>query len=162
MTTHRTPFPRPAVGRSAHALALALGLAGTIGAAGPAAAGEWSFNTFRNPSIGVEYRDGALSYHAGYYTTILRDPGSRRSEASGFSRLGVTFWLDDRWYASLSHLRGLDGPRDGRDFAIVEAGYQHRLGDTVSVRLGVAVIPAAHGFRTKVNPTPGLSLRVPL
>jgi hypothetical protein len=118
----------------------------------------WTVNAFRNPSVGLEYRHGALSVHSGYYTTILRDAGAARSEASGFARTGVTLWLGDRWYASLSHLRGLDGARDGRDFAIAEAGVQFTPWSDVHLRLGVAVIPAAHGFARKVNPTPGLSL----
>jgi hypothetical protein len=120
--------------------------------------GEWSLNGFRNPSVGLEYRKGDYSVHAGYYSTILRDPGSARSEASGFARVGATRWFDDRWYVSASALRGVDGPRDGRNFVIVEAGAQVRPHPKVALRLGVAVIPAAHGFKTKVNPTPGVSL----
>lgn len=127
-----------------------------------AAAGDWSVNTFRNPSIGIEYRSGDYSFHTGYYTTILRDRGDAAGEASGFIRTGVTRWIDDRYYVSLSHLRGVDGARDGRDFAIVDAGVQFRPWPRVGVRLGVALIPAAHGFARKVNPTPGVNIEVPL
>ena len=126
------------------------------------AADGWTFNAFRNPSIGVEYRRGALSTHAGYYTTILRDPGDASSEASGFWRTGVTLWWEERAYASLSHLRGLDGQRRGKDFAMAEVGLQFEPWNDVLLRVGVAAIPAAHGFKRKVNPTPGISVRVPL
>lgn len=126
------------------------------------AADGWTFNAFRNPSIGLEYRRGALSTHAGYYTTILRDPGDAPGRASGFWRTGVTVWWQERAYASLSHLRGLDGQRRGEDFAIAEVGLQYEVWDGALFRLGVAAIPAAHGFKRKINPTPGLSLRLAL
>ncbi len=141
------------------ALVALLGLLATTPAT---AADGWTFNTFRNPSIGLERRQGAWSVHSGYYTTILRDAGDARSEASGFWRTGVTAWWGERAYASLSHLRGLDGRRQGRDFAIVEAGWQFEPRDGLKLRMGLALIPAAHGFEHKLNPTPGLSLALPL
>ncbi len=89
-------------------------------------------------------------------------PGDARSEASGFWRTGVTLWWEERAYASVSHLRGLDGQRRGKDFAMAEVGLQFEPWNDVLLRIGVAAIPAAHGFKRKVNPTPGLSVRVPL
>ncbi len=129
----------------------------------PAAAADgWTLNTFRNPSVGLEYRRGAVSVHSGYYTTILRDPGDADSEASGFWRTGVTGWWGERAYASMSHLRALDGQRRGRDFVIVEAGLQFEPRQGLKLRLGVALIPGAKGFERKVNPTPGIGLALPL
>ncbi len=131
--------------------------------AAPASAADgWTLNTFRNPSVGLEVRRGAWSVHSGYYTTILRDPGDAESEPSGFWRSGVTAWWGERAYASLSHLRALDGQRRGRDFAIVEAGLQFEPRAGLKLRLGLALIPAAQGFERKLNPTPGVSLALPL
>ncbi len=134
----------------------------TLPTAPAAAADGWTLNTFRNPSVGLEYRRGAVSVHSGYYTTILRNPGDADSEPSGFWRTGATLWWGERAYASLSHLRGLDGQRRSRDFAIVEAGVQFEPRDGLKLRLGLALIPASQGFERKLNPTPGVSLALPL
>lgn len=127
---------------------------------GGASAGDLYLNGFRNPSIGPEYRVGNVSLHVGYYTTILSDEDDSGDDAQGFVRSGVTLWHGERWYASLSHLYGLDGPREKKHFAIAEVGVQFIVWSHVALRLGVAVIPAANGFDTKVNPTPGISLRL--
>lgn len=122
---------------------------------------ELYLNAFRNPSIGAEIKFRRVSFHAGYYTTIISKNEQGEFEPSGFIRLGETIWPTEYLYASASVLFGLDGKRKDWTGTLFELGGQYQASKTIALRLGVAVIPSKK-FGTKVNPTPGVSLRIKL
>ncbi len=136
--------------------------ASTLLLCGPAFAGELYLNFFRNPSIGPEYRVKYFSTHIGYYPTILSPNEDEKKETTGFLRTGITAWPVPWLYASVSHLHGLTGKWRNRNEILLEAGVQGLiLDERIALRFGIAVLPSVdHG--TKVNPTPGISLRIPL
>jgi hypothetical protein len=126
----------------------------------PAKCDSLHLNLFRNPSIGPEYRHESWSIHTGAYTTILEDT-PRKSDQDGFEdtwfvRTGVSYWPWQFVYISASHLFALSADRKGNHFGIYETGVEYIAWQSVSFRLGVSVIPAAHGFATKVRPNPGI------
>lgn len=49
---------------------------------------EISFNGFRNPSIGLEYRKGQYSIHGGYYVTNFESNITTR-----FYKFGTSYWF---------------------------------------------------------------------
>lgn len=122
---------------------------------------ELYINAFRNPSIGMELKFKHVSFHAGYYTTIISKNSEGENVATGFIRIGETAWLTKHVYVSASYLYGLDRERKKKSGSIFESGVQAKLFSQVYFRLGVAVIPSKT-FGTKVNPTPGLSFMVKL
>lgn len=123
---------------------------------------ELSINLFRNPSIGVEYRIKYVSTHVGYYPTIISKNAQGNNQTTGFFRTGLSIWPSDWMYASVSHLYGIDGSWKNRSELLLELGLQARaFRQTVGFRLGLAVMPSSK-FGTKVNPTPGVSIFIPL
>lgn len=125
-------------------------------------AGDLFLNFFRNPSIGLEYRIKYISTHTGLYTTIISKDENGNHVSTEFIRTGITIWPTKNIYISASHLYGLT--RDWKDKSgnIYEAGVEFLVWDEkVALRLGIGVIPS-NEYGTKVNPTPGLSLRIPL
>jgi len=123
---------------------------------------ELNVNVFRSPSIGLEYRRGAVSVHGGAYPTIISKDAMGAHQTSWFARAGLTFhFLAHSWYGqrpselyvSASYLRGLN--LDHGNAAIVDLGYRWMIWKGLNIRLGVAVL-AERKHDIKVNPTPGL------
>jgi hypothetical protein len=123
---------------------------------------ELNVNVFRNPSIGLEYRRGAVALHGGLYPTILSKDAMGTYETSWFARAGLThFFLPRSWYGqrpselyvSASYLRGLN--LDHGNAALIDVGYRWMVWRGINVRLGVALFLERH-HDVKVNPTPGL------
>lgn len=81
-------------------------------ASGTVSARKWTVDSFHGPSIGLEYREDAFSYHSEYYTTIPRAPGSDPSEAVGCTRLGLAMPPAARGFRPGVH--PTQGPRAGR------------------------------------------------
>jgi hypothetical protein len=123
---------------------------------------ELNINVFRNPSIGIEYRRGAIALHGGLYPTIISKDEMGSYETSWFVRAGVThFFLPRSWYGqrpsevyvSASYLRGLN--LDHGNAALLDVGYRWMVWRGINVRLGVAMLLERH-HDVKINPTPGL------
>lgn len=121
---------------------------------------EISVNGFRNPSIGLEYRHGAVSAHAGYYVTNFTSGVTTR-----FVKTGLTAWVlpvgkaqpvPSSFYVGASYLRGLNRDYKGQNAAAVEAGFRWMVWRGLNLRIG-AIALAAKGEGIKVNPTPGIS-----
>jgi hypothetical protein len=123
---------------------------------------ELNFNFFRNPSIGLEYRWGAVAVHGGAYPTVISKDAEGVNETTWFLRAGLTaFFLGhsfngqrpSEFYVSASYLRGLNLGRGNG--ALAEAGYRWMVWQGINLRLGVAVL-LERGRDVKVNPTPGI------
>lgn len=133
----------------------------TLGSSSANAA-DLFLNLFRNPSIGPELRVKYASLHTGYYPTNISKDSQGDNVTTEFIRTGLTLWPTNYLYFSASHLYGLTRDRKNKHFVIYEGGVQALVWkDRLALRLGVAVIPSDE-FGTKVNPTPGISLRFPL
>lgn len=127
-----------------------------------AKAADLYLNLFRNPSIGPELKWTNLSIHTGYYTTILSQDEKGKYVSTEFVRTGITLWPTQYLYVSASHLYGVTRDWQNKHGGIYEAGLQALVwSDRVALRFGVAVLPSKE-FGTKVNPTPGVSVRFPL
>jgi hypothetical protein len=120
---------------------------------------ELSVNGFRNPSIGLEYRVGHLSAHAGYYVTNFKS-----GITTEFVKTGVTYWflpvdqkeIPSSFYAGASYLRGLTRDYENKNGVALEAGFRWMIWKGLNFRIG-AIALAAPGESIKINPTPGLS-----
>lgn len=120
---------------------------------------ELSFNGFRNPSIGAEYRLKQISVHAGYYPTNFKS-----GVTTEFIKAGVTYWFmpvgekqnPSSFYTSLSYARGLTKEYTDQNAGIAEVGFRWMIYKGINLRIGVAAL-AAEGKSVKINPTPGLS-----
>lgn len=120
---------------------------------------EFSLNGFRNPSIGLEYRRGLVSVHAGYYITAL-EPGV----TTKFTKVGLTTWFlpigkrqnPSSFYAGASYLRGLNLEYKQQNALGLEAGFRWVIWKGINFRIGgIALVAKDH--RTQINPTPGIS-----
>ena len=120
---------------------------------------EISINGFRNPSIGLEYRQQLLSVHAGYYVTNFTS-----GVTTAFLKAGVTCWffpidkkpIPSSFYAGASYMRGISKEYKNENAAGLEAGFRWMIWKGINIRLGgIAVI--AKGKDVKFNPTPGIS-----
>jgi hypothetical protein len=120
---------------------------------------EISFNGFRAPSVGLEYRRNLISVHAGYYPTVFK-----AGENTSFLKAGVTGWflpvgkreIPSSFYAGVSYLRGFNRDYDGKNALGVEAGFRWMVWKGLNLRIG-AIAVAAKGESLKLNPTPGIS-----
>ncbi len=120
---------------------------------------ELSVNGFRNPSIGLEYRIGHVSVHAGYYITAL-EAGVTYS----FLKTGLTFWalpvdqkpIPSSLYAGVSYLRGYNFEYKNKNALGVEAGFRWMIWKGFNLRIG-AILLASKGQNLRLNPTPGIS-----
>lgn len=122
---------------------------------------EFSVNGFRNPSMGIEHRRGALSFHVGYYITVISKDERGKNETTSFFKLGVTGWFlpteaGSSMYSSLSFVRGLSKDYKGDNGIMIETGYRWMVWKGLNLRLGATLLLAA-GHEMKLNPTPGLS-----
>ena len=123
---------------------------------------ELNLNLFRNPSMGLEYRRGAVSLHGGIYPTVISKDAAGENETTWFVRAGLTtFFLGhafygqrpSEFYLSGSYLRGLNLGRGNA--ALAEAGYRWMVWRGLNLRIGVAVL-LERGHDVRVNPTPGI------
>jgi len=120
---------------------------------------ELSFNGFRNPSIGLEYRYRLVSVHAGYYITALESGVTTK-----FVKAGFTTWFlpigkrenPSSFYAGASYLRGINLDYNKQNAFGVEAGFRWVVWKGINLRLG-GIALAAKGHGLKINPTPGIS-----
>ncbi|MBC8043186.1 MAG: hypothetical protein IAF08_07050 [Rhizobacter sp.] len=89
---------------------------------------ELSVNLFRNPSIGLEYRQQFISVHLGYYPTNFES-----NETTSFIRTGVSFWYlpariggesASSFYSGVSYLYGLDRDYKNKSELIIETGFR--------------------------------------
>jgi len=118
-----------------------------------------SINGFRNPSIGLEFQTGEVSFHAGYYITALE-----KGVTTSFVKVGVTHWflhtdkkeVPSSFYASASYLRGLNQDYKDENAIATEVGYRWTIVKGLNVRLGVTAL-ASPDKNLKINPTPGIS-----
>lgn len=123
---------------------------------------ELNINLFRNPSIGLEYRLGPLSVHAGAYPTVISQNAAGENETSWFLRAGMSAYFlghsfyrqrESEFYVSASYMRDLN--LDHENGAAFEAGYRWMVWNGLNLRLGVAVL-LEPGRQVQVNPTPGI------
>lgn len=120
---------------------------------------DLSINGFRNPSMGLEYRNGQLSFHAGYYITALEF-----GETYSFIKTGFTLWalpvdhkpMPSSLYAGISYLRGFSFEYKNKNAMGVEAGFRWMIWKGVNLRIG-AILLASKGLDLRMNPTPGIS-----
>ena len=136
---------------------------------------ELMLNAFRAPSIGLEYRFGALSVHGGVYPTVIDDsPGS---DTSWFAKAGLGVWFlpiamlgheRSSFYASLSYLREL-GDDGWGNAGQLEAGFRLVVWEGLFVRLGASALyapgrdcPTDACSTVKFRPSPALGWAVAL
>jgi hypothetical protein len=120
---------------------------------------EISFNGFRNPSIGVEYRHRHVSVHTGYYPTNFES-----GITTEFIRTGLTYWFlpvgkkenPSSFYGSLSYARGSSKGYKDQNAGVAELGFRWMVYKGLNLRIGVAAL-AAKGKELQINPTPGIS-----
>lgn len=120
---------------------------------------ELSINAFRNPSIGMEYRQNAISLHLGYYITAF-DPGI----TTQFIKIGISTWfmpLDNKeipssFYAGASYLYGLNLDYKDKSAFAIETGVRWMIWDGLNFRLGIIALASADRS-LKINPTPAIS-----
>ncbi|HNP23459.1 MAG TPA: hypothetical protein PKM63_17885 [Panacibacter sp.] len=123
---------------------------------------EVSFNGFRNPSIGLEYRHQNISVHAGYYITAFE-----KGVTTKFIKTGATVWFcpvgkkanPSSFYAGASWLRGLNLDYKNENALGMEAGFRWMVWKGLNLRIG-AIGVAAKGHDLKINPTPGISYSI--
>ncbi len=120
---------------------------------------ELSINGFRNPSIGLEYRQQNVSFHAGYYITAFESGVTTK-----FIKTGATLWFlpvgkkqnPSSFYAGASYLRGLNLDYEKENAVAIEGGFRWMVWKGLNLRIG-AIAVAASGESLKINPTPGIS-----
>ena len=134
----------------------------------PFPAHELSFNGFRNPSIGLEYRYKRFSMHGGYYPTIISTSENGKGETTSFLRAGVSYFFlpiyspthaPSSFYLSASYVRGLDQEWKGKNGVLTEIGFKWVVWKGLNLRLGVAML-SGDGSKVKINPTPGISYSI--
>ena len=120
---------------------------------------QLSINGFRNPSIGLEYQQRQMSFHAGYYITNFTS-----GVTTSFVKTGLTYWflpvdkkeIPSSFYAGASYMRGLSKEYKNKNAVAAEAGFRWYVWKGLNVRIGVIAL-AAKGQDVKINPTPGIS-----
>lgn len=125
---------------------------------------EISFNGFRNPSIGVEYRHHQISAHAGYYTTAFKS-----GEYTNFFKAGLSYWflpvdkkeIPSSFYAGAAYMHGLNRDYKGKNAFSIETGFRWMIWKGLNLRLGIIAV-SSEGSSVKINPTPGISYSIKL
>jgi hypothetical protein len=135
-------------------------------------------NGFRAPSMGLEYRLGMVSVHAGAYPTIINDEGLRGTAGTTwFAKAGVTVWFlplpimgDERssFNAGTSYLNDFGAQGWGHS-AQLEAGFRWVVFEGIFLRLGASALyspgrscATAECTTVKVRPNPGIGWAVAL
>lgn len=119
---------------------------------------EISVNGFRNPSIGLEYRNKNMSIHGGYYITALTSGITTK-----FVKVGLTAWFlpvgkrdnPSSFYAGASYLRGINLDYNKENALGLEAGFRWMVWKGINLRIG-AIALVSNGHETRINPTPGI------
>jgi hypothetical protein len=139
---------------------------------------ELMFNGFRAPSIGLEYRLGMVSAHAGAYPTIINDQGVRGVDGTTwFGKVGLTLWFlpvpimgNERssFYAGASYLNDFVSRGWGHS-AQVETGFRWVIWEGIFLRLGASALyapgrscPPGACSTVKVRPNPGIGWAIAL
>lgn len=120
---------------------------------------EISFNFFRNPSIGAEYRYKNISIHGGYYLTNFK-----ANTTWEFLKTGLTVWFlpigkranPSSFYAQLSYLRGQNRDYKNKNAVSIDLGIRIMIWKGLQARLGVVGL-YAKDKDLKINPTPSLN-----
>ena len=102
---------------------------------------ELSFNGFRNPSIGDEYRYKHISVHAGYYPTNFES-----GITTEFIKTGLTYWFlpvgkkvnPSSFYGSISIARGTSRDYKDQNAGIAELGFRWTVYKGINLRIGAA------------------------
>lgn len=116
---------------------------------------------FRSPLIGAEIRQKQVGYYAGYYSTIFNGDDSK---ATNFWKAGTTYYFGNgptakqEVFVSLAYMYGINRDFKNKDGIFFEVGNRISLGKQFEVRLGTGLL-FADGFKTRVNPTIGISYR---
>lgn len=118
---------------------------------------QFILNGFRMPSIGLEYRNRSVSWHAGMYCTVISKDREGANETTWFYKAGATWWPLPFLFVDLSGLYGLNKGYRGDPALMLNPGLQYAFRETVLFRLGVALL-ASPDRSVKINPTPGISL----
>jgi hypothetical protein len=119
--------------------------------------GKIIVNGFRMPSIGLEYRKSALSWHAGMYPTVVSRDDKGAYENTWFARTGMTWWPLSFLFVDASYLYGIDKEYENDHAVMLNPGLQYVAMNLVVLRLGVSLL-ASSGHELKINPTPGIGL----
>lgn len=112
-------------------------------------------NGFRMPSIGLEFRNRSVSWHAGMYCTVVSKDGGGENETTWFAKAGATWWPLSYLFVDLSGLYGLNKDYRNDPALMLNPGLQYAFRETVLFRLGVALL-ASPDHSVKINPTPGI------
>jgi hypothetical protein len=129
---------------------------------------ELTVNLFRSPSMGLEYRESFVGFHAGFYPTVISQDAHGNNETTWFLKLGVTGYVGrfalggdapSSFFTSVSYVRGLNhGWGNG---LVVDAGFRWVAWRGLNLRLGGCVL-LSPGQSPRVNPTPGIGWSFPL
>jgi hypothetical protein len=139
---------------------------------------ELMLNGFRAPSIGLEYRLGMISLHAGAYPTIINDEDLRGvAGTTWFAKAGLSLWFlpvpimgNERssFYAGAAYLNDFDAHGWGHG-AQLEGGFRWVIYQGLFLRLGAsALYSPGRSCATdtcstlKVRPNPGLGWAIAL
>jgi hypothetical protein len=128
---------------------------------------EISINLFRNPSMGVENRIDQVSFHIGFYPTVISKNKVGKNENTSFIKIGMSFWyvpwgnkeIPSSLFSSISFVRGISKSYKGQNGVMIETGSRFMLGEHFNFRLGAALLKAKD-HKWKLNPTPGLSYSI--
>ncbi|WP_091507813.1 hypothetical protein [Flexibacter flexilis] len=120
---------------------------------------EISFNFFRNPSVGLEYRYKKVSVHAGYYLTNFK-----ANTTWEFVKTGLSFWFlpigkrekPSSFYAQMSYLRGQNRDYKNKNAVSLDLGFRLMIWNGLQARLGIIGL-YAKDKNLKINPTPSLN-----
>lgn len=133
---------------------------------------ELMLNGFRAPSMGLEYRLGMVSVHAGAYPTIIDDEQLHgEGGTTWFAKAGLSLWFlpvpimgNERssFYAGASYLNDFDARGWGHS-AQIEGGFRWVIHEGLFLRLGASALYSPGRSCTtencatvKVRPNPGL------
>jgi hypothetical protein len=137
---------------------------------------ELMLNGFRAPSMGLEYRLGIVSLHAGAYPTIVNEGQTAADGTTWFAKAGASLWFlpirmlgNERssFYAGVSYVKNIDGEGWGHG-AQVEAGFRWVVYKGAFLRLGASVLYAPGRVcaedcsTTKLRPNPGIGWAIPI
>jgi hypothetical protein len=137
---------------------------------------ELMLNGFRAPSMGLEYRLGMVSIHAGAYPTIVNEGQTASDGTTWFAKAGATLWFlpirmlgNERssFYSGLSYVKNIDGEGWGHG-AQVEASFRWVVYKGAFLRLGVSALYAparqcpGDCSTVKLRPNPGVGWAFPI
>lgn len=119
---------------------------------------EFSINGFRNPAIGLEYREGPVSVHGGLYLTNFVSGQTTR-----FVKAGVTLWFlpvgkkpnPSSFYLQMSYLRGLNRAYANENAFSPDLGFRWMVWKGLNLRVGVVGVFGRD--KASILWTPGIS-----